>query len=286
MPNLFSPGSLKELCKKYSLTPSKKYGQNFLINSQRNPGRSQGSECVSKMIAAAGISKGDIVVEVGPGFGVLTWPLAAKAKKVVAFEIEKKLQPYWANELKKNDKVEIIWGNVLYKFTHHKLKAKTYKLIANLPYQITSQIIRFFLELPNPPQTMVLMVQKEVAQRICARPGDMSVLAVAVQYYGKPEIVVVVPKGSFWPIPKVDSAILKVSTVDKRDSKQARKFFTVVKAGFANRRKLLIKNLQSITDNKNKDLLKKAFLKAGIKEKARAQELSLYQWQGLVDFLS
>ncbi|MFH2018754.1 MAG: rRNA adenine dimethyltransferase family protein, partial [bacterium] len=213
---LFNPDYLYHLCQKYKLSPSKKYGQNFLIDP----------EPIAKMIEAAEIKKKDTVVEIGPGFGVLTFALVEKAGKVVAFEIEKKLKPYWDTACHHLDtachpeakttcpdsvrkdlpRLEIVWGNVLKEFSadvivksERRLPAfggkqsnpqqrdcrvaallamTRYKVIANLPYQITSNVIRIFLEAKNPPELMVLMVQKEVAERICAKPGQMSLLSV------------------------------------------------------------------------------------------------------------
>lgn len=266
-PKLFNEDYLKHLCQKYGLTPSKKYGQNYLINP----------EPIEKMVAAAEIKKDDVVVEVGPGFGVLTLALAEKAKKVLSFEIEKKLEPYWQEQVDQQKNIEIVWGNILYEFKDDGLKAGEYKVVANLPYQITSHIIRKFLEMENSPEMLVLMVQKEVAERICAEAGDMSVLAVSVQYYGKPEIVTFVPRSSFWPMPAVDSAVIKIkinknNTAAKNDSES---FFKIVKAGFSSRRKMLIKNLSAVADKK---VLRSIFQELGIDEKVRAQELSVEQW--------
>ena len=190
------------------------------------------------MLEAGEVKKDDVVVEVGPGFGVLTLALAENAKKVLAFEIEKKLEPYWTEQMSRLKNIEVIWGNVLTTLSLRGAESdeaisspgdcraalamtKNYKVIANLPYQITSNVIRKFLEAEHKPELMVLMVQKEVAERICAKPalpgeagkrsrGDMSVLAVSVQCYAEPEIVMNVPRSYFWPVPGVDSAIIKL----------------------------------------------------------------------------
>ncbi|MDD2758096.1 MAG: 16S rRNA (adenine(1518)-N(6)/adenine(1519)-N(6))-dimethyltransferase RsmA [Patescibacteria group bacterium] len=278
MVKLFNPDYLRSLCYKYGLQPSKKYGQNFLINE----------EPVAKIIEAAGIKKTDTVVEIGPGFGVLTFALAAKAKKVLAFEIEKKLENYWQEKAPEN--VEIIWGNVLK--ANCELRTANcelpYKVVANLPYQITSPVIRTFLEADNPPATMTLMVQKEVAERICAEPGDMSVLAVSVQYYAQPEIIVIVPRANFWPEPKVDSAVIKIvrsSQFAVHSAPEKEKFFKMVKAGFANRRKLLIKNLLPVIGKQNRGTLERAFTDLGLPKTARAQELSVEEWKALAELI-
>ncbi|MDO8499243.1 MAG: 16S rRNA (adenine(1518)-N(6)/adenine(1519)-N(6))-dimethyltransferase RsmA [bacterium] len=298
---LFNPDYLQSLSSKYGLHPSKKYGQNFLIDP----------EPVEKMVEAAGINKDDTVVEIGPGFGALTFALAEKANRVISFEIEKKLTPYW--EGRKPDNVEIEWGNVL-KNQISKIKYQKYKVVANLPYQITSAALRFFLENENPPSSMTVMVQKEVAERICARPGDMSILAVSVQYYGQPELVALVPRSSFWPVPAVDSAIIHIvlngdtpsfSPPSKggdshrrrdpnavipaqagiqtiRDPNFDHHFFAVVKAGFSAKRKKLLTNLRGLAKNLGKEkILSAAFSELGLSDNARAQELSLEEWKQL-----
>jgi len=275
---LFNSDHLRFLCEKYGLQPSKKYGQNFLIDP----------EPIEKMILAAEIKKTDAVVEIGPGFGVLTFALAERAKKVLTFEIEKKLENYWRENVP--DNVEIIWGNVLNSPLLRRgaiflARGGSYKVAANLPYQITSPVIRAFLEAENPPETMVLMVQKEVAERICAKPGDMSVLSVAVQYYAEPKIIAIVPRANFWPEPKVDSAIIVLKVYKVIKFIKSEEFFRLVKAGFANRRKFLIKNLLPVAGKKNKDELKKIFASIGLSETARAQELSVEKWQALRDLI-
>ena len=324
MTSLYNIDYLKHLCSKYGLVPSRKYGQNFLINE----------EPIVAMLEAGDVGKDDAVVEVGPGFGVLTLALAEKVKKLVSFEIEKKLEPYWEKILSchserseeslsqverteilrytqddkpkcQHDKIEIVWGNVL----KQEINLEKYKVVANLPYQITSNVIRKFLEAEEKPELMVLMVQKEVAERICAKPGDMSVLAISVQYYAEPEIIMQVPRSYFWPVPAVDSAVIKItpkksvchserseeslsqspngqrSFVSTQDDKCGGdiRFFKIVKAGFASRRKMLIKNLGAVTDKKT---LPAIFKELGINEKVRAQELSVEKWRDLVAKLS
>lgn len=236
------------------------------------------------MVEAAEIKPDDTVVEVGPGFGVLTLSLVEKAKRVLSFEIEKKIEEYWAEEIKKHNNLEIVWGNVLH-IPSSQFPVHSYKVVANLPYQITSQILRAFLEMENKPEVMVLMVQKEVAERICAPAGDMSVLSVSVQYYGEPEIIAYVPRSSFWPVPAVDSAVIKIrikkSEVKSKDETDL--LFKIVKAGFSSRRKMLIKNLSAVID---KDKIRNTFKELGIDEKVRAQELSVGQWEQVVVKLS
>ncbi|MFZ2190057.1 MAG: 16S rRNA (adenine(1518)-N(6)/adenine(1519)-N(6))-dimethyltransferase RsmA [Candidatus Magasanikiibacteriota bacterium] len=276
--NLFHPTYLQTLCKKYNLSPSKKYGQNYLITDAP----------IKKMIEVADLKKTDTVIEIGPGFGVLTFALVERAGKVVAFEIEKKLTGYWEDKfndlkierLKDFGDLEIIWGNALSNLKSYVLSLKSdYKVIANIPYQITSDLLRTLLELENKPESITVMVQKEVAERIVSKPGDMSLLAVSVQYYGEPKIVAKVPRGCFWPSPKVDSAVLHLTTrpPDHSTTFSDEEFFRVVKAGFANKRKQLWGNLTrglKIEDQKIKELL----IDIVGNEKVRAEELSVEQW--------
>jgi 16S rRNA (adenine1518-N6/adenine1519-N6)-dimethyltransferase len=277
MHNLFNPDYLINLCKKYGFVPGKKYGQNFLINP----------EPVEKMMAAVGITKGDTVVEIGPGFGALTFALAEKAGQIFAYEIEKKLMPYWEEKIKTHKNIKIVWGNVLRNPEAVK-ELDSYKLVANLPYQITSEVIRTFLEAGNKPEMMVLMVQKEVAERICAKPGDMSVLSVSVQYYARPEIVAQAPRSYFWPQPNVDSSIIAIKDIKDRPTDPAtdKLFFKIVKIGFANRRKYLLKNLLALAGKKNKTKFEEIFAKIGLNPKVRAQELFIEQWRQLSTYLS
>ena len=279
--NLLKPTHLQEICKQCGLTPSKKYGQNYLISDSP----------IKKMIEAADVVKTDTIIEVGPGFGVLTFALTEKAKKVIAFEIERKLQKYW-DEVKP-DNLEVIWGNALNKVQDVSDEIKNYKVVANLPYQITSNVLRTLLELENKPKSITVMVQKEVADRIVAKPGDMSMLAVSVQYYGEPKIVTKVAKGSFWPAPKVDSAVLHIRIKDKGlrniqlldeiasngiGGKEFDKlFFEVVKAGFANKRKQLWRNL-SVGLKSDSEEIKDILKEVVGNEKIRAEELSVEQW--------
>ncbi len=313
---LYNPDYLHHLASKYGLAPSKKYGQNYLVDE----------EVLNKILEVAAVTKDDTIVEVGPGFGVLTFPLAEKAGRVISFEIEKKLLPYWEEKIAQHKNIEMVWGNVLREFAKPLSNsllcegerdatlasaeeragrglAGRYKVVANLPYQITSAVIRLFLETKNPPESMTLMVQKEVAERICAAPGDMSLLSVSVQYYAEPKLEFFVPRESFWPSPRVDSAVisLKIKTSPNLSSAEERKrfprlrrgegggevgFFNLVKAGFANRRKLLSKNLEPFVGKENKAKLKKIFEGLNFLPTIRAQELSVGEWKALFSKLS
>lgn len=273
---LLNPTQLKSLCLQYGFFPSKSFGQNYLITPAP----------LKKIIQAADLNDGDTILEIGPGFGYLTINISPMVKKMVALEIEKSLFPYWEMEKKKLPNLEVIYGDALRLLPqvtdHRSLITDNYKVIANLPYQITSNVLRTLLELENKPESITIMVQKEVAERICSKPGEMSLLSVAVQYYGEPKIVDIVTRGNFWPSPKVDSAILKIEIKKFRNLEISDSdFFKVVRVGFANKRKQLINNLSKglkIDSNKIKEILKEI---CG-NEKVRAEELSVEEWVKIV----
>lgn len=249
---------MKEILKKYGIKPSKRLGQNFLIDKG----------VLEKIIEAAKLSADDIVLEIGPGLGVLTIELAKRVKKVIAIEKDERMCKILRENLKDYKNVEIVNEDIL-KISNDKIQmpneiqSSNYKLVANLPYYITSPVIKKFLETENKPELMVLMVQKEVAQRITAQPGNMSLLSVAVQFYADAKIIDYVSKKSFYPQPKVDSAIIKI--VPKPIPKiNTEKFFNLVRKGFSSKRKMLKNNLG-----------------IDIGSKARAQELSIDDWLNL-----
>jgi len=225
---------VRGLLKKYKISPVKWLGQNFLIDEK----------VLRKIIEAAELLENDIVLEVGPGIGNLTAELAKRVKKVIAIEKDKKMVEILRETLKNFTNIEIIEGDIL-KINLKPYTSKPYKVVANIPYYLTSPLIRKFVETVEvKPQLLVLMVQKEVAQRIVARPPAMSILAVSVQFYAKPEIISLVSKKSFWPSPKVDSAIIKISAFNqRRKSAFNQRFFKIVRAGFSQPRKQLINNL-------------------------------------------
>ncbi len=269
---------LKNLLQQYQIKPNKRLGQNFLISQKT----------LREIIQAANLSPKDVVLEIGPGLGILTQALAQRVKRVVAVEKDKKLGEALKEILKDYQNVEIIVADAL-KTENSRLNLENYKLIANLPYYITSPVIRMFLESENPPQEMTLLIQKEVAQRICAKPPKMNLLAIAVQFYSQPRIISFVSKKSFWPQPKVDSAIIKIiphSTVIASKAKQSRdKFFKVVKAGFASPRKQLINNL-SHKLKLSREEIKKALTECNLDIQVRAANLSVEDWKNLTQAIN
>jgi len=270
---------MKELLQKYSLKPSKRLGQNFLINKG----------IIKKIIAAADLRAGDVVLEIGPGLGALTKELAKTAKKVVAVEKDKKLIPLLKEELKGYNNIQIINSDIL-KIRGKQISADLmkYKIIANLPFYITAPVIRMFLEDPpsgRPPEEMVLVVQKEVAQRITAKPPKMSILAAAVQFYAQVQTISYILKGSFWPAPKTDSAIIKITPfspakLNKLSPSQKKVFFKIVRAGFSHPRKQLANNFSKEL-NIEKKIVEQWLKKNKINPKQRAEALDIANWRSL-----
>jgi len=267
-----SAKNVKNLLKNYGIRPLKKLGQNFLVSEK----------AFEKILKAADLSSKDVVLEIGSGIGNLTLKLAKKVKKVIAIEKDKKMCEILAQELKDQNikNVQIINHDIL-KLDLGPYSKSPYQLVANLPYYITSPVIRKFLESNKPPKSMVLMIQKEVAQRICADPGKMSILAASVQFYAKPKIVSYISKKSFWPEPKVDSAIIKIVPKRIKASTEFKKrFFEIVKAGFSQPRKQLINNFSKKLGLK-KEKIEAWLLENGINSKQRAETLSINNWKRL-----
>jgi 16S rRNA (adenine1518-N6/adenine1519-N6)-dimethyltransferase len=264
--------SLKEILRKYGASPIKRLGQNFLIDKN----------VLRKIVKAAELSRDDVVLEVGPGIGNLTIELAKRAKKVIAVEKDKRMVEILKGRLKeeKIENVEIVNEDIL-KFLPSFEPGGSYKVVANIPYYLTSRLIRNLLEIERKPKLIVLMVQKEVAQRICAKPPKMNLLAVSVQFYSKPEIISFVSKNCFWPRPKVDSAIIKISNItEQKTTNNEELFFKIVKAGFSQPRKQLINNLSKKLEIEKKRI-RNWLLKNKISPTKRAEALSIEDWKKL-----
>ena len=263
----------KNLLQKYKAQPIKRFGQNFLIDQS----------AIKKIIEAADLKSNDIVLEIGPGPGVLTQELAKKAKKVIAIEKDIKMIEIIKETLKEFNNIEIIQGDAL-KIAYNQLPSP-YKVVGNLPFYLTAPIIRQFLESDNPPEEMTLIVQKEVGQRICAKPPKMSILAVSVQIYAEPKIVSYISKRSFWPSPKVDSAIIKISKIGLNQEINKDLFFKIVKAGFSQPRKQLINNLSKGLEME-REKSEKWLLKNKIEPSQRAETLKIEDWLKLLEDFS
>jgi len=244
---------------------------------------------LSEIIQAAGLSPVDSVLEIGPGVGILTEALARTAGSVVAVELDEQLVSVLQSKFAASPNVAIVQGDILRMAPESLMGGEggaAYKVVANLPYYITSPILRHFLEAGRKPSLMVLMVQKEVAQAIAAPPGDMSLLSVSVQFYGVPSIVKYVPAGDFYPPPKVDSAIVRIEvlerpvvSVDNVDS-----FFQVVAAGFRNRRKQIHNALARYFKLEMGEVTA-CLEQAGLDRTRRAQTLALDEWGRLYEVL-
>ena len=255
-----------------------KLGQNFLNDVT----------VVDKIIASANLRADDFVLEIGPGEGVMTEKLVQHAKKVLAIELDDKLIPFLTEKFKNTPNLEIIHQDVL-KINLPELiekNTKQYRVIANIPYYITSPIIRLFLESSHQPQDLILMIQQEVAERIVAKPGKMSILSNSVQYYANAEILFTVPREKFTPTPKVDSAIIKITPhiPFNATNPEINLFFKLVRAGFSSKRKTLINNLLNSL-YLDKPLLEKTLTTLGFKLTVRAQELSVQNWKEISQVL-
>jgi 16S rRNA (adenine1518-N6/adenine1519-N6)-dimethyltransferase len=271
----------KDLLRQHELRAKKRLGQHFLVNSG----------ILKNIVAASELSSSDLVVEIGPGMGVLTRELVQEAGWVIAVEVDSQMIEMLRQTLEGSGKATIINRDILEiepqdliqqerdSFPPAVSDPSQYKLVANLPYYITAPIIRHFCEARLKPQMMVIMVQKEVAKNIVAKPGNMGILAISVQFYGQPQIVSYVPAGNFYPIPKVDSAILKINLYPRpvvRVSSESR-FFEVVRAGFCAARKQIANSLAQGLDINKVEVLS-LLEKANLRPQRRAEELSLEEW--------
>lgn len=265
---------LKFLLNKYHLTPNKVRGQNFLISD----------EVLDDILSAADLKTSDLVLEVGPGLGALTTRLLAKVNKVVAFEVDKNFTNLLNNLVKLNKNLDLHWQDILslkerqWQDILAANKINNYKIVANIPYYLTGKFINQFLSFKNPPQSMILMVQREVAERVEAKDAKNSLLSLAVAFYGQAQIIRLVPKNNFFPVPKVDSAILKIDHIKPWVYKEEEKHvWQLIKRGMAHKRKKLFNNL--LSDPKiDKDKLSKIFLTLKIDQNARAEDLTKDLW--------
>jgi 16S rRNA (adenine1518-N6/adenine1519-N6)-dimethyltransferase len=257
------------------LQAKKGLGQHFLVDGA----------FLKYILTAAELSKDDIVIEVGPGLGVLTGELAERAGWVVAIEKDDSLSILLRETLASQNNVIVINQDILKTepeaiFHEHFPDRQTwhYKVVANLPYYITSPVLRHFLEGSVKPQSMVVMVQKEVARQITAKPGDMSLLSIAVQLYGLPKIIKYVPARAFYPAPEVDSAILKIDVYPRPVvDVETGSYFDLVRAGFSAARKQLVNSISHRLELPKTDVLK-ILETAGIDPRRRAETLSLAEW--------
>lgn len=267
--NLGEIRKIKAVLDLYGVRPNPDLGQNFLVEAKY----------LDQIIETAEPLEGETVLEIGPGLGVLTQRLCRRAREVLAIEIDPKM-------------VEIL-KTVCIKATNLTVRTmdirqidpknlKDYKLVANIPYYLTSNIIRKFLEAENKPKEMVLLVQKEVAQRLCALPPRMSVLSISVQFYCNPKLIEIVPRDAFYPTPQVDSAIVKLSTYSSPIFHDVvpEKFFRLVKAGFGEKRKQLANSISGAF-GEDKAKIIEILKNAGVHPERRAETLNLAEWRAI-----
>jgi 16S rRNA (adenine1518-N6/adenine1519-N6)-dimethyltransferase len=248
------------------IKPNKSLGQHFLVDRAS----------LEAIVDAAAVTRKDTVLEIGPGLGVMTRPLTRLAAKVIAVETDRTLAELLQRDAPDNLEVQVI---DIMKFNVSQLPPG-YKVIANIPYYLTSKIFRLLMDGPSRPSVMSVLVQKEVAERIVARPGQLSILALSIQYYGHPEIVRIVERHKFWPPPEVDSAVLRVVLNGPAFPADEDLLFRLIKAGFGEKRKQL-KNSLSGGLNLTPELAASMIQRAGLPPMARAQELNLGSWQKL-----
>ncbi len=262
------------LMKKYGIKPKKSLGQNFLIEPAG----------LNKVIDAAQLQAEDEVLEIGAGLGSLTYLLAQSVRQVVAVEIDKAVLPPLREALTNFENVQIIEGDILEKNPDELMQGKDYVVVANIPYYISSAIIRHLMEAANRPKRVVLTVQKEVAERVIARDGKMSLLSLSVQVFGQVSMAGVIPAGSFLPAPDVDSAVLKIELYPEPLIPLANEkvFFKIAHAGFSQKRKTLRNSLSGglgISALQVEEIL----AKAEINPQRRAETLTIPEWNKLTE---
>ncbi|MDX9893778.1 MAG: 16S rRNA (adenine(1518)-N(6)/adenine(1519)-N(6))-dimethyltransferase RsmA [Patescibacteria group bacterium] len=264
----------KLLCESYQINPQRSKGQNFLASS----------EILDQIVEIAAITNQDLILEVGPGLGVLTEKLVAKANRVVSVELDDKLFNFLKTKFINHQNLTLVNNDILKWELPDDFGIQPYKIVANLPYNISSNFLKKFLTSANKPISMTLLLQKEVAQRIVAGAGQLSLLGVSVQLYGNPVLAAVVGKENFWPRPQVDSAILKIDNiktpkqVDNFLNGLSEKFFwQILRIGFAAKRKQLQNNLSSGLKIESK-IIQNLLKQANFDPKIRAQNLAVSDW--------
>ncbi len=272
-----SPINITALLKKYDLRPKKSLGQNFLVDPV----------ALERVVSAAEVLPQETVLEIGAGLGSLTLKLAESVRRVVAVEIDRQLFPILRETLSAARNIDLRQGDILEMDPGELIGEPDYLVVANIPYYITSAVIRHLLEARHKPRRIVLTVQREVAQRITAGPGEMSLLALSVQVYGKAVIAARIPAGAFYPPPNVDSAVVRVDLYDEPavPSESLDTFFRLIKAGFSQRRKTLRNTLSAGLRIPAAEIVG-TLESCGINPQRRAETLSLEEWGKLVQAIS
>jgi len=266
------PINIPSLLRQYSLHPRKGLGQNFM----------QDERALQRIVSSAGMEKDDTVLEIGPGLGNLTRYLALSAGSVVAVELDGNLFPVLETTLAPYGNVRLVHGDILKINPSDLINREDYLVVANIPYYITSNVIRHLLESDIRPRRMVLTVQKEVAERICASSGKMSLLALSVQVYGEPFITATIPASAFYPPPKVDSAVVRVEiyATPVIPVHLLPRFFRLTKAGFGQKRKTIRNALSALIARPR---LEPLLDQADIDPQRRAETLTLEEWRKLTE---
>lgn len=258
----------KDILARFEIEPKKSLGQNFLFDER----------ILQRIVNSAEVTVNDQVLEIGPGIGALTRELAKVANHVTAVELDDRLLPVLSYELAAFDNIDIIHSDIL-KVSPESLFDAPYVVVANVPYYITGAILRHLTSATAQPSRMVLTMQKEVAERLCAKPGNMSLLAVGVQFYGTPRVVQNIAAGAFWPRPKVASSVVRIDISAETPPVSEKALFRLAKAGFSQKRKQLKNNLRGI--NLSREQVDTAMSQAQIDGKRRAETLSIPEWIAL-----
>lgn len=264
------PLNVPALLRAYHLRPKKGLGQNFLVDES----------ALQRVAAAAEIDDSSAVLEIGPGLGSLTRYLAAAARRVVAVELDEELIPVLQHVLQPFSNVSIVQGDILALDPARLMGEGRYSVVANIPYYITSAVFRHLLEASNRPSLIVLTIQREVATRVCALPGEMNLLALSVQVFGRPRVTGRIPAGAFYPAPDVDSSVVRVDLHPEPviPPEQLELFFSLVRAAFSQKRKTL-RNSLSAGLHWPADRAVGLLQAAGIDPQRRAETVSLEEWR-------
>jgi 16S rRNA (adenine1518-N6/adenine1519-N6)-dimethyltransferase len=271
--HLLPPLNVPALLRQYALRPDKSLGQNFLVDES----------ALHKIMAVAAVASDEDVLEIGPGLGSLTRYLAMAARSVVAVELDARLIFPLKEVLSGFENVSLVQGDILSLDPAHLVARPEYLVVANIPYYITSALLRHLLEAERQPRRLVLTVQEEVAARICSLPGDMSLLSLSVQVYGEPSVKARIPAGAFYPAPKVDSAVIRIDLYPQPyiPASWLDTFFRLAKAGFSQKRKTLRNSLAGGMGWSAAEAAE-TLQRAGIHPQRRAESLSLDEWRRLV----
>lgn len=271
------PLDARALLKAYGISPKKQLGQNFLVKKS----------ALNKILEAAELEAKETVLEIGAGLGALTLEVARRQHNVVAIEYDARLIPILESVLRDHSNTQIIHGDILQLDLSEVIQVQPYSVVANIPYQITSAVIRKLMESPLPAKKVVLTIQREVAERIVAESGDLSLLALSVQIFGQPKICVHLPPKVFYPQPKVESSVLRVDmfTQPRIPMEQLDDFFRIAKAGFSQKRKQLRNSLAAGLHLTPRDVGDRMH-NAEINPTRRAQELGIEDWKRLCNQFS